>query len=303
MSTAEHRTDMHRNAAGGTRRNRLKAFGLGEIRYNDHGVFTTDILYARVLHKADLYWVATDEEVALKRVSWRCIRACQENRLSEDFVKEISALQYLSQWRTKEMPNDETHVITADTVMCDEDYLYAVMPFCRGGDLCQRVAESERLTEDQSRDWFRQILKGLETLQRARICHRDLSPENVIIMDGTALVIDLGMCLRIPYTNEERYLISAQNPCGKLPHIAPEIYKKLPFDGHAIDVWAAGTVLLFMLTGKRLPNPPLIDRYFEGVELGLSYEATDLLRRIFRLEPNDRLTLQQIQQHPFVTQR
>ena len=84
------------------------------------------------------------------------------------------------------------------------------------------------------------------------------------------------------------------------PHMAPEIYRRLPFDGHAIDVWAAGTVLLFMLTGRRLSNPPLIDRVFDGVELGLSYEATDLLRRMFRLDPNDRLTLQQIQQHPFV---
>ena len=83
--------------------------------------------------------------------------------------------------------------------------------------------------------------------------------------------------------------------------MAPEIITRLPFDGHAIDMWAAGTVLLFMLTGKRLSYPPLIDRAFEGVELGLSYEATDLLRKMFRLNPNDRLTLRQIQQHTFLT--
>lgn len=128
-----------------------------------------------------------------------------------------------------------------------------------------------------------------------------MSPENFIIIDDKSLVIDFGMCLRIPYVNDVRYLISSQNPCGKLPHMSPEIYRKLPFDGHAIDVWAAGTVLLFMLTGKRLSNPPLIDRAFEGVELGLSHEATDLLRKMFRLEPNDRLTLEQIKRHPFVT--
>jgi len=53
----------------------------------------------------------------------------------------------------------DTHVMTADTVMCDETYLYIVMPFCRGGDLCQMVAESERFSEEQSRFWFRQILR------------------------------------------------------------------------------------------------------------------------------------------------
>jgi serine/threonine protein kinase len=103
--------------------------------------------------------MSTDEEVAIKTVSWRCIRACQ-NRLSEDFVKEISALQYLSKWRADEGKSiTDIHVITADTVMCDECCLYIVMPFCRGGDLCQRVAEVEKFTEDESRLWFRQILK------------------------------------------------------------------------------------------------------------------------------------------------
>lgn len=85
------------------------------------------------------------------------------------------------------------------------------------------------------------------------------------------------------------------------PHMSPEVFRKLDFDGHAIDIWAAGTVLLFMLTGKRLSNPPLIDRAFEGVELSLSYHATDLLRKMFRLDPKDRLTLEQIKEHPFVT--
>lgn len=83
--------------------------------------------------------------------------------------------------------------------------------------------------------------------------------------------------------------------------MAPEIFRQLPFDGYASDIWGAGTVLLFMLTGKRMSNPPLFDRAFEGIELGLSCEATDLLRKIFRLDPKDRLTLEQIQQHPFVT--
>ena len=62
----------------------------------------------------------------------------------------------------------------------------------------------------------------------------------------------------------------------------------------------AGTILLFMLTGRRLSNPPLIDRAFEAVDLGISYEATDLLRKIFRLDPKNRLSLEQIKSHPFV---
>ena len=66
--------------------------------------------------------------------------------------------------------------------------------------------------------------QGLETLQRMRICHRDLSPENVILLDNTSLVIDFGMCLRIPYSEDGmtysehgnvRHRIKRKNPCGK----------------------------------------------------------------------------------------
>jgi len=287
---------------------RMKAYWLRKdhIRENHHGVFTSYIYYAKVLHKADFNWVATGELVAIKATSWRCIRACR-NRLSEDFIKEIAALKHVSDWHNAEMPGRpimesvmDTHILSADTVMSNETHMYIVMPYCDGGDLCERVAEQMRFSEDESRYWFKQILKGLETLQLMKICHRDLSPENLIIMKDKSLVIDFGMCLQIPYTAAGRHLITAQIPCGKLPHMAPELFRKQPFDGHDVDIWAAGTILLFMLTGKRMKNPPLIDRAFEGVDLGVSYDAADLLRKMFRLDPKNRLSLEEIKNHPFV---
>ncbi|KAL7532509.1 hypothetical protein ACHAXR_004675 [Thalassiosira sp. AJA248-18] len=284
---------------------RMKAFWKKRlICENPRGAFKISVYYAKVLHKADLNWIETDEEVAIKQVSWNCIRACR-NRLSEDFVKEIEALHYISQFHQTEMAGRsmmDTHVMAADTVMSNESHLYIVMPYCAGGDLCERVAfaENSRLTEEQSRFWFRQILQGLETLQLMRICHKDLTPENVILLDNNSLLIDFGMCLRIPYSEAGMHLIKPVHPCGKLPHICPEIYMSRPLDGHAVDIWAAGTILLFMLTGKRLEKPPLVDRAFDSVDLGISYEAMDLLRKMFRLDPNNRLSLGQIRDHPFV---
>ncbi len=100
-------------------------------------------------------------------MSWRCIRACR-NRLSEDFVKEISALKYLSDWHNGKNVMD-TNILTADTVMSSESHLYIVMPYCDGGDLCMRVAEKTqtRFSEDESRYWFKQILKVRSFLMHA----------------------------------------------------------------------------------------------------------------------------------------
>ena len=49
-----------------------------------------------------------------------------------------------------------------------------------------------------------------------RICHRDLSPENFIILENRSLVIDFGMCLRIPYSGAGMHLTRPQPRCGKL---------------------------------------------------------------------------------------
>ncbi len=282
------------------------------ILKNKRGIVQTNIYRAKVLQKSDLHWVETNQEVAIKSMSWEHIHASR-GRMQEDFVKEIAALQYLSNIIGS---NNEqsSHVMTANTIMANRTDVFIVMPYCANGDILTQVAQSTHLnpflrnrclTEATAKYWFRQMLAGLRTLQNARLCHRDLSPENFIILDRSTLVIDFGMCLRIPYSEDgtRRHLISRRDACGKIMHMSPEIKARLPFDGHAVDVYATGTVLLFMLTGRRMSGPITQDRMFDSVEpnqWGVSVEAMDLLRKMFRLNPADRLTLDQILAHQFL---
>lgn len=98
-----------------------------------------------------------DEVVAIKRVKWRHIRASQK-KSSEDFINEIAALKYLSDFLDGD--GMDAHILTADIVMSDESYLYLVMPYCAGGDICTRVGLTEhfRLSENESRTYFLQLL-------------------------------------------------------------------------------------------------------------------------------------------------
>ena len=122
-----------RNNAPKNQGYRMKAYWLrNQLVENSHGVFKTHVYYAKVIEKADFNWVVTNEAVAIKAVSWRCITACR-NRLSEDFVKEIAALKYISDWHSGRNFR-ETHVLKADTVMSNESHLYTVMPYCDGGE-------------------------------------------------------------------------------------------------------------------------------------------------------------------------
>lgn len=110
------------------------------------------------------------------------------------------------------------------------------------------------------------FVQGLTCLKRAGVAHRDMSPENLMVHDGNVYIIDLGMCLRIPslhdddnghdiinsssYHPDERALIAPQTPCGKWYYLSPEVcLSEEPFDGPAVDLWAAGVILFIMLTG------------------------------------------------------
>jgi len=125
--------------------------------------YVVGIYYAIKLRKNDIGWEETGEAVAIKAVSWECIRAHQNSR-SENFVQEVKALNHLSD-ELRGRSIEETHVLTDITVMFNISHLYLVMPYCAGPerDLCMRVAASLMdqgpLTEDESRFYFKQMLK------------------------------------------------------------------------------------------------------------------------------------------------
>ena len=206
-------------------------------------------------------------------------------RLLEDPIKEIAALQWIG--------GDHPNVLGSTEVLQDNEYLYSIMPYCRGGDLFgivlsaaeERQANEELegaggMMEPVARYWFRQLLFGLHYLQEKGICHRDLSLENILVDVNHCLVIDMGMCLRVPYccssssggsgssgingsnlspTGEMacdvtqgtmRRLITPMGTCGKKNYMSPEIFtNKSNFDGFAVDLWSAGVILYIMVTG------------------------------------------------------
>lgn len=171
------------------------------------------------------------------------------------------------------------------------------------------------------------IYQGIGHLQKLGVCHRDLSLENILVDDyKTSVVIDLGMCLKIPFADYEtggvcdvsngtlRRLLTPLAPCGKPNYISPELLKsEEPFDGFAIDLWASAIILFIMLVGlppwefAREEDPRYRMVMKGGLELMLrswqrpvSPLATDLLQRMLRENPSERLSLSQIQNHPWV---
>ena len=95
--------------------------------------------------------------------------------------------------------------------------------------------------------------------------------------------------------------------CGTPAYIAPEILKKLDYDGTLVDVWSAGVVLYTMIYGnfpfhgdsvEELEQLILIGKYNLSSEV--SKEARDLLSRLLESNPSKRITISEIYSHPWM---
>jgi len=185
----------------------------------------------------------------------------------------------------------ETNIIMPLDILYDDINLYSIMPLCDGGELFDAVNDHAR--SNFTTRIMPQILNGLEWLQRARICHRDISLEN-FMLDGEGdqmkvIIIDFGMALQIPYANDgtTRNLIAAQRRCGKLPYMCPEIYRSVPFDGHAADLWPTA-ISMFMLILKFHPwdqaPPSILNPLYQDMTGG---NLVAVCRNDFRLDQSD----------------
>ncbi|KAF0737509.1 hypothetical protein Ae201684P_006522 [Aphanomyces euteiches] len=272
-------------------------------------------IYGKVKHAVQLKlhpngngtFVRTNVEVAIKVMSKSII---QHGNLQENPLVELATQQYLS---TPGHPN----VLTLIECLHDPEFIYAILPFCRGGELFSLVETGGALDEDECRYWFNQVVRGLSYLQSRYVCHRDMSLENVLLDGNVSKIIDFGLCIGVPVdANGMTYSLPPSGAVGKIFYMPPEIYRnQVPFNGFAADIWSTGVMLFIMVTGAPpFERPDDMDPRFQMVATGrmnemldswgmthVSSAVRDLLNGLLVVhDPRQRLTLEQITQHPWV---
>src|SRR5438309_4089481 len=75
--------------------------------------------------------------------------------------------------------------------------LYYVMPYVRGESLRQRLAREGRLPLRDALRVARELGAGLDYAHREGFIHRDVKPENVLLADGLAAIVDFGIARAI----------------------------------------------------------------------------------------------------------
>jgi serine/threonine-protein kinase len=133
---------------------------------------------------------------------------------------------------------------------------YMVWEYIDGTNLTQYLRRKGALSPRHTAQIAAQALHGLEAIHRAGIVHRDISPDNIMIVAGGdgdehVKIIDLGIAKvdDAPAADQTR----AGMFIGKLKYCSPEHLGMLPagerIDGRA-DLYSLGLVMYEMLAGK-----------------------------------------------------
>jgi len=180
--------------------------------------------------------------------------------------------------------------------------MHLIMECLDGGNLCSYVKAKRRLSEDESRRIFFQILQAIEHLHALGVSHRDIKLENVLFVnDKDIKLIDFGFSTVCQPGKKLKVF------CGTPSYMAPEIVRRVEYEGKPVDIWSLGILLYALLCGcfpfRAKAYPDLYRRIARGtfqIPEELSAPVKDLLRQLLTVDPEQRVTAHTALRHSWL---
>ena len=194
------------------------------------------------------------------------------------------------------------NIIQLIEVLETQDHVYIVMELAEGGDLLDYINKKRFLDDEDAKGLFHDLVDGLVECHRLRFVHRDLKCENMLLSKNYRLKIsDFGFARRFTDTQK------LQTYCGSYAYAAPEIIVGEPYLGRMADIWSIGVILYAMVCGKLPFKDKDAKTLLSDVASKLHFpsriddKCKDLIKGILKYNPQDRLTLEEIKSHPWMS--
>ncbi|KAF8927237.1 hypothetical protein BGZ58_010546 [Dissophora ornata] len=216
------------------------------------------------------------------------------------------------------------------------EHYFLVLELAPGGELFHRIVKLTYFSEELTRHVIVQVAHAIRYLHEEKgVIHRDIKPENILFEPipiipsppgskpdeddkedegvfqpgiggggiGRVKIADFGLSKVV--WNEQ-----TMTPCGTVGYTAPEIVKDERYS-KSVDMWAMGCVLYTLLCGF----PPFYDESIqaltEKVARGqytflspwwdeISASVKDLITHLLCVNPNERYTIDQFLDHPWI---
>ena len=132
-----------------------------------------------------------------------------------------------------------------------------VLEYVPNGELFDYILKKSRLSEEEARKFFRQLITGIKYIHDQNICHRDIKPENLLLdKDMNIKISDFALSAYIGedaygIINLKYYILDTNSlqhtTCGSPNYVAPEVLKESGYNGRFSDIWSCGVVLYIIL--------------------------------------------------------
>ncbi|KAG0607832.1 hypothetical protein M758_8G058500 [Ceratodon purpureus] len=231
--------------------------------------------------------IPTGQKVAIKIMNRHKMRDMEEKVRRELMVMKLVA---------------HPHVVRLYEVIETPTEICMVMEYVESGDLFDYIVLNGRLSEDESRHFFQQIIAGVDYCHTNRVVHRDLKPENLLLDQerSSIKIADFGL------SNIMRDGQFLKSSCGSPNYAAPEVIQRHWYAGPEVDVWSCGVILYAMLCGVLPFDDENISSLYRKIidcmymlPSHLSVEARDLITSMLKADPLQRITIAEIRRHPF----
>ncbi|RHW73646.1 serine/threonine protein kinase [Trypanosoma brucei equiperdum] len=183
--------------------------------------------------------------------------------------------------------------------------LLIVMELGSGGSLYDLIQKFGSIKESRARRYLRDVLQGLEYLHRKNIVHRDIKPQNVLLLEtGLCKLTDFGTSQNL------QKIANSCAPEGTPPYTAPEAARGKA--EKASDIWSFGIMMLYVLSGS-LPWPNMnqmtshaffykvghVESFMPCVDDKISHDAKQIVKRCCQRDPKERATARELLNNSF----
>jgi serine/threonine protein kinase len=176
----------------------------------------------------------TGESVAMKVLDKETVL---KHKMVDQIKREISIMKLVRH------PN----VVRLHEVLASRTKIYIILEFVTGGELFDKIVHQGRLSENESRRYFQQLIDAVDFCHSKGVSHRDLKPENLLLDSlGNLKISDFGLSALPQQVRDDGLL---HTTCGTPNYVAPEVLNNKGYDGAGADIWSCGVILYVLMAG------------------------------------------------------